>query len=116
MANEITVLDGDGTDNNYNLLFLFPIATPKTAGGSNVVVTASSTLPALGAAILQQAEKDALNAGTSAFRLVSFKKDTSLTLQQLQTKVREIYAAQKTVFDAWYAQAYQHVGTRIDSV
>ena len=67
MANEITALEGSGS--NYTLFFLITIGTPKQVGGINVVPTpandgAQDLLPGVAAAVITQAERDALNAGT----------------------------------------------------
>lgn len=113
MANEIRILDGDG-NLEYRVLFLFPIATPILVGGSNVVPTPTSGLDPLALAILTTNEENALNAGTSAYQTVTFRKDPALTNPQLATRMKEIYAAQKAVFDAAYTARYQHVGTAIN--
>lgn len=114
MAQEICVLSSDGSS-EYTLLFLFPIAAPKTAGGSNVVPTPSTTLPDIAAACLTSQEKTALDAGTSAFRLQTMRKDPAFTTPQLTARIKAIYAAALTEFNRWYADTYAFVGTRIDA-
>jgi hypothetical protein len=112
MANEITVLEGDG-EKSYTLLFLFPVAAPVQVAGANVVPTPSSALPEMAAAILTSGEKAALDAGTSMFSVVPFSPASGLTNPQLQTRVKAIYAEQQTEKNRWYQQAYKYAGTRI---
>lgn len=114
MPDEITCLVGDG-GNRYPLLFLIPIETPKQIAGANVVPTPSSGLDSTAAAILSQAEKDELDAGTLAFRVVTMGKDASLSAAELAAAVQERYAEAKQKFDEWYAAAYRHVGLRVNA-
>ena len=113
MADEITILNSNGSF-RFSLLLLFPIDTPAVAGGANVVPTPASDLPALGSQILVTAETDALDAGTSAFKVVQFRKDATLTTPQLTAVVRDLYARELSAFNQRYTQTYLHVGTRID--
>lgn len=117
MANEILALEGDG-DRAYTLLFLFPIAAPVQVtppGGSaqNVVPTPSATLPPLAALLLSAAEKNALDAGTLAWQLTTFAPEAGLTGGPLVARVRELYAAQRTAYQAAYQARYRYIGQRV---
>ena len=123
MANEITALEG--SRDNYTLFFLVPIATPIQVGGSNVIPTPADAgvddlLPPVAAAVITQAERDALNAGTSmwvtrSFRIVD-EAGLRLTNLQLQTRARELYAVAKVEELAAYNDRYEFSGIRIDEV
>lgn len=116
MANEIAVLSGDGRT-SYDLLFLFPVASPAQVGTPpvNVVRTPSSGLPALAATVLTAAEKAALDLGTSAFLVVRMSKTAGMTNPELVADTQARYAAAKAEFDALYAASYLHVGARINA-
>ena len=122
MADEILILEGDGGF-HYDLLLIFPIASPAQIGipPANVVPTPTSVdgvsvLSATAAASLSQAERDAFDAGTSAFRVVSFPKNPNFNNPQLLVAVRAEYAAQLARFTRWYDQTYLHSGARFDAV
>ncbi len=121
MANEITILEGDGSF-RFNLFFTFPIASPKQVGGFNVVptpatdpVTGDNALPTIADAVLTVAEKTALDNGTAAYKVVQFRKNASLSSGQLLTLARQMYADELTDFNRWYAQTYLHAGTRVSA-
>ena len=96
MANEITVLESDGSF-RFSLFLIFPIASPKQVSGANVVPTpatnpdATSALPTIAGQVLSTAEKAALDGGTAAYRVIQFRKDTSLTNAQLLALARQKY-------------------------
>lgn len=113
MANEITALEGTG-DNDYRILLLYPIATPKQVMGSNVIPTPSANLPSLGQQILTASEKAALDEGTLAFEVISFHKQPGMTNTQLAARAREIYAAKLTAFQSDYTKRYEFSGVRIN--
>ena len=122
MANEIVALDtdggvrygvtGPGAALEVNLLFLFPIATPKQVNGTNVVPTPTATLSAVAALALTSTEKTQIDAGTMAWRTLSVKKETALTAGEMLTLIRGIYAKQLTEFTNWYTEKYRYVGQR----
>lgn len=115
MANEITVLQGDGGE-RYSFVFGFPIASPKQIGGSNIVVTPSADLPAIAATVFAQADKDALDAGTAAFEVASMSRDPSLTLADFKAAVQGYYARRQAAFNAAYASKYEYAGLQINAV
>lgn len=108
MANEITVLESYDGGSNYNVLFIYPIATPVQIGNVNVIPTPSTSLPS-GAAtqVLTNTEKNALDAGTTAFEVVQFQKDGTATPAQMLTRVKEIYGIKKTNYLAAYDAKYK---------
>lgn len=114
MADEILVLEGDRRE-RYRILMLFPIAAPAQAGGSNVVPSPSADLDVEVATLLTPAEVAALDGGTTAYRLVTMRKQSGLTGAQLATELRRIYATQLADFNAEYGVRYAHVGTRVDA-
>ena len=122
MANEITVLESQEVQDGglvTSLLMLFAIPTPIQIGGTNVVPTPAtsggdSNLPALADVILSQAEKDALDAGTSMFHITVFKRNVSLSDPAQATIVRAIYATQKIEASRRYSLRYDRAGTRIN--
>lgn len=114
MAGEIIVLDGNGRD-EYNIALLFPIAAPEQVSGANVVPTPAPEAGSLLAQCLTTLEKDALNAGTLAYEIISFQKAAAATALELTARVQEIYTQRRGTFNAWYANRYQFVGTRRDA-
>lgn len=113
MANEIVVLDkvGDG----YQLLFLYVIATPKQIAGANIAPTPSSQLPFIGAAVLNPPEKVALDAGTSAFEIITFIA-RNMSDADVQARARELYTKAKGAFLIRYREQFHAlVGTRINA-
>jgi len=120
MADEILVLEGQAGDPPaYKLLMLFPVASPKQAGGANVVPTpvpkAEAGTVTEPFSWLTQAERDAIDGGTSAYRIVRFRKDAGLTNPQLIARVQEMYAAQLADFEADYTVRYAHIGVRVNA-
>lgn len=123
MADEIIVLESNGGP-IFTLFLIFPIPTPVQTGvptPTNVIPTPAtvdgiSVLPITAEKALTQMEKDAFNAGTSAFRVVPLNKKATLTVPQFTVAIRAKYAAEKAAFDKWYAQAYRHSGLRLDEV
>jgi len=109
MANEIVALEQNGDE--INALFLFPIAVPKQVGGTNVVPTPSTTLPAIAAAVLTAPEKAELDAGTLAFGIASFKR-SGIAAGALLARVQAVYAAALTEFTATYSTRYGLAGNR----
>jgi hypothetical protein len=116
MANEITVLEGNGAE-VYSMLFLYPIAAPKAINGTgvNVVPTPSSGLPYVATVKLSQAEKDALDAGTSAFEVTTFSRIAGMTTPQLIGLAQALYAARLAEFTARYTERYRYVGVRLNA-
>ena len=114
MANEIIVMEQDN-QGNFSLCFLYPIATPKQVNGTNIIVTPSSELPAIAAAVTTVGEKTALDNGTGAFQITSFKRDPTLTGPALLAKVQAVYALRKSEFDARYAAQYELAGNRYNA-
>ena len=112
MANEITVLSGNGRG-VFDVLFLYTITTPKQVGGVNVIETPSSTLPKFAPEILTQAEKDALDAGTTAFDVIQFQKQSGLTGAQQSAQLKEIFASAEARFNDDYNLRYLHLATRL---
>ena len=119
MANEIIVVDE--ARNRVNVVFLYPIATPATVAGQNVVPT--PTLDAEGGdtlgftlgLVLTAQEKTDLDAGTLVFEGVSVRRDddsNAALLARLQAK----YANRSAGFDSKYATRYAQAGQRFDSV
>lgn len=118
MANEIRILEGDG-DNNYQVLFLFPIGTPRQVNGVNVVPTPATTLSGMAATVAALPTMDvtaALNAGTMAYEIVSFRKDSAATNAQLIARLQAIYASKVVEAGRVYTLRYQHAGTVLNSV
>jgi len=118
MANEITVVGGDGRQ-LLSLLLLYPIATPATYIDADsieqtIIETPSAGLPTIGAAILTIAEKAALDAGTLAFEVVPFGPDPGLNNPQLLASAQDLYARKRTAFELAYARRYWHLGDRFD--
>ena len=121
IVNEITTLLARSSgNNNHTVIFLYPIATPETyvsnAGTVNFVPTPSENLPELAADILTAGEKTSLDAGESAFRVMSFNKAPGLTQAQLIIEVRRIYAAFLAQFNLDYSNIYDKSGLGISSV
>jgi hypothetical protein len=125
MANEIRVLEG-GADTDatgrrvFNLLMLFPIATPQTItppGGaaSNVVPTPASGLPPLAVQSTTASERAELDAGTLVFRVLTLTKDPALSNAQLAAAAQQKYATQRAAVDAEYSARYRHTGTMLDA-
>lgn len=114
MANEILAMERQ-PDGDYELVFLYPIPTPKQINATNVVPTPSSTLPALAVLALSAGEKSALDAGTAAFGVISFKRDPALTGGALLAKIQSLYTLRKNAFDADYALRYEFAGNRYDA-
>jgi hypothetical protein len=120
MANEITILEGNGSF-RFGLFLIFPIASPQQVGGANVVPTpatnddGTSALPPMADTVLAAAEKAALDAGTAAYRVIQFRKDPTLTGAQLLALVRQKYAEEEADFSRWYSQTYLHAGQRLDA-
>ncbi len=114
MANEILVLTGD-RNQRYDVLMLFPIASPAQAGGANVTPTPSAELEPSVRALLDPAEVTALDGGTMVYRRLRLKKQEGLTAAGLATRLRAVYAEQAADVAGWYATRYAHVGTRVDA-
>ncbi len=114
MADEILVLEGDRHE-RYQVLVLFPVATPAQAGGANVVPTPAAGLPAPVAALLTATERSALDNGTLAYRMVRISKDAGLSNAQLAARLQTVYAAQLADFNAEYATRYAHIDTRVSA-
>ena len=114
MADEMLVLEGN-RQGRYQVLMLFPVATPTRAGGSNVVPTPTAALPAEVAALLTPAERSGLDGGALAYRIVAMKKAAGITPAQLATELRRVYAQQLTDFNAEYATRYAHIATRVSA-
>jgi hypothetical protein len=121
VANEIRVLEGDGRPDPsrapvYSVLFLFPIGTPKVAGppggsATNAVYTPSAGLTRYALQVTTAAERASMDAGTLAWRIVSFAKDPARTDPQLATDLQQMYAATLTAMTNDYNSRYQHLGT-----
>jgi len=131
VANEITVLsqssevvgtnpdDTDRVVTRIGLLFLYPVASPIQVGGTNVVPTPSNGLPEIGGRVLDQSEKDALDAGTWAFEVVSYTvrpEDQSMTNAQHLARAQEIYASRLATWLAAYDERWGgRVGSRFNA-
>lgn len=114
MANEIIVMEQDG-QGTFLLCFLYTITTPKQIAGTNIVVTPSSQLPAIAAAVTSAGEKTALDNGTGAFEITSFRRDPALSGAELLAKVQAVYALRKAEFDARYSAQYEFAGNRYNA-
>lgn len=115
MANEIAVLDRDPNEGRARVLFLYLIASPKQVNGANVVPTPSANLPDLAKIVLLQAEKDALDAGTSAFGVHTFPVPTTTTNQEAATFLKTKWAIYDADFQTQYTARYSRTGTRISA-
>lgn len=122
MAGEIIALE-IGRERSANVAFLFPIATPAKIGSTlqNVVPTPATengvnVLPPALDAVLTVTEKAALDGGTLAVHFVTFRDPGGLTGAQLLARIRELYAASKTAFEADYSRRYGRIGDRFDVV
>ena len=114
MADEMLMLEGNRQE-RYQVLTLFPVATPAQAGGANVVPTPTAALPAEVAALITAAEQSGLDGGTLAYRVVAMKKAAGLTAAQLATELRRVYAQQLTDFNAENATRDAHIDTRVSA-
>jgi hypothetical protein len=119
MADEILVLEGDGNGTRYELLMLFPISTPKQVGGQNVIPTPverdDANVALYPFTLLTQAERDALDAGTSYYVRRQFGKIPGLTNPQLVALAQAMYASIADEIETAYVNRYAHIGVRIDA-
>lgn len=125
MANEIVVLEGDGAD-NFQVLFLYPIAVPATNGATQVApanssfLRPSSALPLSALERLSAGQITAIDAGNGGFELFTFRKQTGLTDPQQSAMLRELYngsaegPGKAARYATKYSEVYKHIGTRID--
>lgn len=113
MANEISVLTEIP---KLTALFLYPIAVPKIVGNQNVIVTPSSDLPTLAAALLTIPEKLSLDNGTSAFEVVQITRASQLSTPNLDIRLRSIYSQKKNTFGSNYSANFNRSGRRINEV
>lgn len=125
MANEIVVLEGDGAD-NWQVLFLYPIPTPASNGGTQVApanssfLQPSSALPASALELLSAGEITTIDAGDGAFEIFTFSKQAGLTDPQQSAQLRELYngsvegPGMAARYATKYAEVYKHIGTRIN--
>lgn len=123
MANEPLVLGR--ANGEWRVMFLFEPDPVKQVGGQNVVPTPATRLaddavtriPLLEDVAqkgLSQAEKNALDAGTLAYRVKSFRAPEGMNLVALAAKVVHDYnTVYIPLFDAWYADRYKRAGYRI---
>ena len=131
MAQEMLVLNGtkDGTAEVFSVMFRFVIATPIVVNGTNVVptpttqlgddqVTLIPTLPkeALDHDLIPQATKDAFDAGTQAWEVVSITRNEGDTIQEVLDRLQATYASRKSDFDTTYQLRWNRTGTTIDEV
>jgi len=116
MADEITVVGVNGPD--IQLLMLFPITTAiEDSTAAPAVPSPSSSLPAVASALLSQAEKDALDLGTSEFRVITITAPAGLSEAAILARAREVYTAQEAAQAAEYATKYEfmpRVGQRFN--
>ncbi len=117
MANEITALRQ--VRDEVQLLFLYPVATPKTFVDGlgvtrNVAPTPSSGLPDEAQDILTAAEKTALDAGTLVFVVASFRNSSRLTGAALATKAKALYDAHLARATELYQSTFEFFGSRIN--
>lgn len=117
MANEIKGLDK--RDGAYRVLFLYPISTPQTyVDGSGATVNVVPTpAPTEGEVrnLLSDGEAAALDNGTAAWEVVTFRPDPTLTPAELLAKVRALYAGHETAFQAQYTERYEFYGGEWDA-
>ncbi len=131
MAQEMLVLNGvkDGTAEVFSVMFRYIIATPIQVNGTNVIptpttqlgedqVTLIPTLPkeALDHNLIPQATKDAFDAGTQAWEVVSINRNAGDTVQNVLDRLQATYASRKTDFEAEYQLRWNRTGTTIDEV
>jgi hypothetical protein len=122
MANEIRALAGDGNE-GQRVLFLFPITAPQLKtyqdaanAQRNVVPTPQSTLPSdvSSGGFLTASELAQLDAGTLAFRVVTFTRTPDMdTNAKLAIRAKAIYAEELIAFNAWYTSSYRYVGSKV---
>ena len=125
MANEIVVLEGDGAD-NFQVLFLYPIAVPATNNGTQVApanssfLQPSSALPLSALERLSAGEITAIDAGDGAFEIFAFTKQAGLTDPQQSAMLKELYngsaegPGKAARYATRYDEVYKHIGTRIN--
>lgn len=124
MANEIVVLEGDGAD-NFQVLFLYPIAVPATNGATQVApsnssfLQPSSALPLSALERLSVGEITAIDTGDGAFEVFTFSKQPGLDDEQQSAMLTELYngsaegPGKAARYAAKYGEVYKHIGARI---
>lgn len=118
MANEIIVLET--TRGKIQLMFLYPITSPKVVKGKTIVPTPATdaegliTYPALAELSLTTQEKMNLDNGTLAFEIPqTFTRRPGITNAQVISRAKQVYLNYKAEFDADYVIRYQFTGSRI---
>ena len=120
MANEIVVLDGD-SKGRKNLLFWYSIPSGQQlevgSTGQKVVSCPSADLPAPADIVMPQGKKDALDAGTALYTVLSNVDLRGLTNAQATARIRALYndsTYQTLVLDN-YKNRYQNYGLVLDA-
>ncbi len=119
MAQEIIVLEE--IRNRVSVVFLYPIPSPATVAGQNVVPTpatddqAASVLNWTLDLVLTAQEKTDLDAGTLAFENLSFRRDGDSNAALL-ARIQSRYASRSTGYASFYATQYAQTGERFDAV
>lgn len=105
-----------GSDNEFSVVFLYPISTPKQLPGTsvNVVPTPSSSMPADHRIFLDSAEIAALDAGTLAFDIITFTRNTQRSNADIIADLKTKYDAALAAKAAWYTERYRFAGTRLN--
>ena len=119
MTQEIIVLEE--VQNRVQVVFLYPIATPATVAGQNIVPTPATDelgVSVLGWTldlVLTAQEKTDLDAGSLAFESLTFRRDGDSNAALL-ARVKARYAGRSAAFDSYYATRYAQAGQRFDAV
>ncbi len=119
MAQEIIVIEEQR--NRVTTVFLYPIPTPTTVAGQNVVP--SPATDELGVSVLgwtldlvlTAQEKLDLDAGILAFERLTFRRDGESNAALL-TRIQSRYAGRSAAFTSYYATRYAQAGQRFDAV
>lgn len=118
MSREIRILDGDG-EGRYRVLFLFPVATPKTYTNADREAVRVAPTPAptegLVASLLSAEERAALDAGSAVYSVVNYGPAATRTAGQHGTQLRAMYVRERERVTAWYEAKYRHIGTTFDA-
>ena len=117
MADEIIALEKIGTIQTYAYLIPIPPAKLIEIGGDTglyPVYSASADAPQYVVDVLTQAEKDAMDLGTTALIVQSLDVGNDMTNGELLALAREHYARIAVEALAEYEKRYAVIGLRFD--
>ena len=119
MANEIIALEKSGTQQSFAFLYTIPEAKRIEIGGEGTtgqfpVMTPTAGLSDVLLLVLDQAEKDALDAGQSVIRNKSFAIPVGTSDAAVLASAQQIYANEAAPALAAYEERYQYIGRRFD--